>query len=113
MELGPCPKRQGLRRSGAPIEQSGGLHPLVSGPSTEGFDVEWREVTLLVFEAGRVYRFEVFDEADLDAAIARFDELDPPPGPVPSRVKAMRVAVLGRRAKSARRWCRRSRPPTI
>jgi hypothetical protein len=46
------------------------------GSSQEGFDAEWREVILLTFEAGRVNHFEVFDEADLGAALARFDELD-------------------------------------
>jgi hypothetical protein len=46
------------------------------GSSREGFDAEWREVILLTFEAGRVNHFEVFDEADLDGALARFDELD-------------------------------------
>ena len=46
------------------------------GSSQEGFDAEWREVILLTFEAGRINRSEVFDEADLDAALARFDELD-------------------------------------
>ncbi len=48
------------------------------GSSREGFDAEWREVVLLTFEAGRVNHFEVFDEADLAAALARFDELDRP-----------------------------------
>ncbi|MGA8128067.1 MAG: hypothetical protein WB967_28300, partial [Mycobacterium sp.] len=46
------------------------------GSSQEGFDAEWREVILLTFEAGRVNRSEVFDETDLDAALARFDEFD-------------------------------------
>jgi class 3 adenylate cyclase len=46
------------------------------GSTREGFDAEWREVILLTFEAGRVNHFEVFDETDLDAALARFDELD-------------------------------------
>jgi hypothetical protein len=45
------------------------------GSSQEGFDAEWREVILLSFEAGQVNRSEIFDEADLDAALARFDEL--------------------------------------
>jgi hypothetical protein len=48
------------------------------GSSQEGFDAEWREVILLTFEAGQVNRSESFDEADLDAALARFDELDQP-----------------------------------
>jgi class 3 adenylate cyclase len=47
------------------------------GSSRDGFDAEWREVILLTFEAGMVNHFEVFDEADLDAALARFDELQP------------------------------------
>ena len=48
------------------------------GSSQEGFDAEWREVVLLTFEAGMVNHFEVFDETDLAAAVARFDELDRP-----------------------------------
>ena len=51
------------------------------GSSQEGFDAEWREVILLTFEAGMVNHFEVFDETDLDAALARFEELDRPPRP--------------------------------
>jgi hypothetical protein len=46
------------------------------GSSQDGFDPEWREVALLTFQAGSVNHFEVFDEADLDAALARFDELN-------------------------------------
>jgi hypothetical protein len=46
------------------------------GSSREGFDAEWREVILLTFEAGRVNHFEVFDEGDLAAALARLDELN-------------------------------------
>jgi hypothetical protein len=47
------------------------------GSSREGFDAEWREVILLTFEARMVSHFEVFDETDLDAALAKFEELDP------------------------------------
>ena len=46
------------------------------GTSQEGFDAEWRDR----HGHGRrrpISRFEVFDEADLDAALARFDELHP------------------------------------
>jgi hypothetical protein len=50
----------------------------VSGTSQDGFAFEWREVALFVFEGDLVCRFELFDEADLDAALARFDELDRP-----------------------------------
>ncbi len=47
------------------------------GVSQEGFDAEWREVDLVTVEGDRVKRCEIFDEADLDAALARFDELQP------------------------------------
>ena len=49
------------------------------GTSPEGFDAEWRMVMLLTVEVGRINRCEVFDEADLDAALARFEELQPQP----------------------------------
>ena len=49
------------------------------GTSQEGFVAEWRGVDLLTVEGDLVRRGETFDEADLDAALARFDEL-PPPG---------------------------------
>ena len=46
--------------------------------SQEGFDVEWRIIQLLTVEGDLISRCEMFDEADLDAALARFDELQPP-----------------------------------
>lgn len=46
------------------------------GVSHEGFAAEWREVDVLMVEGNIVNRCEVFDEADLDAALVRFDELD-------------------------------------
>jgi ketosteroid isomerase-like protein len=39
------------------------------GTSPEGFDVEWRETSLITFEGDKISRGEVFDEADIDAAI--------------------------------------------
>ncbi|WP_156751283.1 nuclear transport factor 2 family protein [Mycobacterium sp. 1245111.1] len=51
---------------------------VVTGTSEEGFDFEWREVALFAFDGDTVCRFEMFDETDLDAALARFDELEPP-----------------------------------
>ena len=47
------------------------------GTSQEGFAFEWREVALFAFEGDLVSRFELFDETDLDAALASFDELQP------------------------------------
>jgi hypothetical protein len=46
------------------------------GTTSEGFDAEWRMIELLTVQGDRMNRCEIFDEADLDAALARFDELD-------------------------------------
>ena len=35
------------------------------------------EINIFTFEGDLISRCEVFDEADLDAALARFEELDP------------------------------------
>lgn len=48
---------------------------VVRGTSQEGFEAEWREVVLFTVEGEMISRCEVFDEADLDDALARFDEL--------------------------------------
>src|SRR5262249_40220333 len=40
-----------------------------------GFDAEWRTLNVLTFEGDMLSRCELFDETDLDAAIARFEEL--------------------------------------
>ncbi|WP_235632340.1 BTAD domain-containing putative transcriptional regulator [Mycolicibacterium rutilum] len=45
------------------------------GTSHAGFDAEWRTVDVLEVQHGLVSRVELFDEADLDTALARFDEL--------------------------------------
>ncbi|HYB82615.1 MAG TPA: hypothetical protein VED43_13410, partial [Mycobacterium sp.] len=44
------------------------------GTSLEGFDAERRMIQLLTVEGDRVDRCELFDEADLDAALARFGD---------------------------------------
>jgi hypothetical protein len=49
----------------------------VHGTSSEGFDAEWRMIQLLTVEGDRINRCEVFDEADLDVALAKFEELHP------------------------------------
>ena len=46
--------------------------------SQEGFHAEWRVVSVFTVEGDMVNRCEVFDEADIDAAIARFDQLSRP-----------------------------------
>ncbi|MGZ7035181.1 MAG: nuclear transport factor 2 family protein, partial [Ilumatobacteraceae bacterium] len=49
------------------------------GTSREGFHAEWRMIQLLTVEGDRVSRCELFDETDLDAALARFEELQSQP----------------------------------
>ncbi|GAH44469.1 unnamed protein product, partial [marine sediment metagenome] len=51
---------------------------LARGISQEGFDAEWRDVHVLAVEGDMVSRSELFNEADLDTAIARFDQLSRP-----------------------------------
>src|SRR4029077_14637750 len=45
------------------------------GTSPEGFEAEWRMINLSTVEGDLVTRCELFDEEDIDAAIARFVEL--------------------------------------
>ncbi|WP_434085070.1 BTAD domain-containing putative transcriptional regulator [Mycobacterium paraterrae] len=51
---------------------------VVNGLSHQGFDAEWRTIDLAMYEGDEIKRSELFDEADLDAALARFDELSRP-----------------------------------
>ena len=48
------------------------------GTTQDGLDAEWRGIHFLTLEGGMVNRCEIYYEADLDAAIARFDELSRP-----------------------------------
>ena len=48
------------------------------GTSQDDFEAEWRQITLFTVEGDLCNRCEIFDEADLDAALARFDELNRP-----------------------------------
>ena len=48
------------------------------GTSHEGFDAEWLQIDVVTIEGDLFNRSETFDEADLDAALARFDELSRP-----------------------------------
>ena len=51
---------------------------VLHGTSQEGLDAEWRVIELLTIEGDLGNRGEIFDEADLDAAVARFDQLSRP-----------------------------------
>ena len=50
----------------------------VHGISKEGFDADWRIVEFLTIDGDVGNRCEIFDEADLDAALAKFEELSRP-----------------------------------
>ncbi len=52
---------------------------VMKGTSPDGFDAEWREIGILTVEGDLISRGEIFDEADLDAALARFNELSAEP----------------------------------
>ncbi len=61
------------------LSNSGALFTQVlKGTSHEGFDAEWRDVIILTVDGEQLSSLEVFDESDLDAALARFDELSRP-----------------------------------
>lgn len=61
------------------------------GTSPQGFRAEWRDIHLLTFEGDLGNRFELFDDEDLDAALARFDEINkPPPRPDNAAMRAWR-----------------------
>ena len=76
---GTSAERQRLHRDCASAEQprSGVHRGLAHGTSQEGFDAEWRRINVLTVEGDLINRGEIFDEADLDAALARFEELHP------------------------------------
>ena len=63
------------------VHRLSGFGALVSitahGTTPQGFDAEWRLIELLTLEGDLNNRCELFDELDLDAALARFEELQP------------------------------------
>jgi hypothetical protein len=56
-------------------DQGAVLTHAASGSSQDGFSAEWRGVDLLLVQGDKGRRSEVFDEADLDTALARFELL--------------------------------------
>ena len=48
------------------------------GTSQQGFEAEWREICLLTVDGELFSGCELFDETEIDAALARFDELSRP-----------------------------------
>ncbi len=72
------------------------------GTSEEGFDAQWRMVQLHTVEGDLGNKCEIFDEADLDTALARFDELNAPPRILENA--ATRVAARYAAAFANRDW---------
>ncbi len=64
------------------------------GTSREGFDAEWRAVNIFTVEGEQISRTEMFDEADLDTALAKFEELKPPSNAAGQRGNQSRPTVL-------------------
>ncbi|MFV8054395.1 BTAD domain-containing putative transcriptional regulator [Mycobacterium sp. 48b] len=62
-----------LNKLGAVITQA------ANGSSPEGFYAEWRQVVIFTVDGDEVNRCEMYEEADLDTALARFDELGQQP----------------------------------
>ncbi|HXO80617.1 MAG TPA: ATPase, partial [Mycobacterium sp.] len=61
------------------LNSIGAVVSSVSGEtSEEGTEAEWRSICVLTVDRDSVDRLEVFEEADLPAAIARFEELAQP-----------------------------------
>ena len=75
---------------------------IASGTSQAGFDAEWRAVNVSTFDGDMISRSEIFDEADIDAALARFDELRPSPPRLENAVG--RILERYRACFSAREW---------
>ena len=48
------------------------------GTTQDGFDAEWRGIHLMTVDGDMLNRCEVFDEADIDTALARFEQLSLP-----------------------------------
>ena len=72
------------------------------GISREGFDAEWRGIDLFTVDGNNVNRCEVFDEADLDAALAAFDQLSPPAPRLENTASQIADRVMAR--FTARDW---------
>ena len=68
---------QGINTYVEQVHRLNGLEAVITyaahETSQEGFHAEWRGVAVLTADGDMINRCEVFDEADLDAALARFE----------------------------------------
>src|SRR6202000_706207 len=68
--------------------------------SQEGLDAEWRIIDLFTVDGDLMNRCEMFDEEGLDAALARFEELNRPVRPLENdatRIWALLVEAFNQR----------------
>ena len=72
------------------------------GISREGFDAEWRGIDLVTVDGDRVNRCEIFEESDLDTALAAFDQLSSPAPRLENTASRMADRVMAH--FSAREW---------
>ena len=79
--------------------------------SKAGFDAEWRAIDLITVDGDRISRGEIFDESDLDAALARFDELNTP-GTATRRTRRPNRTRRSLTRSTAAIWMATSRWPT-
>lgn len=75
---------------------------VAQGTSQQGFYAEWRVTDVFLVDGDRTGRYEFFDEADVDAALARFDELQPHAPAITNA--ACRVAELSTAYMTACDW---------
>ena len=66
----------------------------VSGTSQDGFEAEWREIVLATVDGNLINRIELFEEADIDAALARFDELSRPAQQLENAARRVNERIL-------------------
>ena len=83
------------------------------GTSQEGSDVEFRGINVLTVEGDLINRCEIFDEADLDAALASFEELQPQPRRLENAASQVAERFLAHFAAATGRPWRRCWPTTF
>ncbi len=75
---------------------------VLKASSTEGFDAEWRIIELMMVDGDLIRHVELFDEADLDVALAKFDQLCQPASRLENA--ATRVIERFQQCFAARDW---------
>ena len=73
----------------------------VKGSAPGGFDAEWREIGLSTVDGDLISRSEIFDEADLDAALTCFQELHRQERRLHNAASRSGPNVSGRRSRPA------------